>query len=407
MKLSMLVRILVVFCITLEIYSYNIFNLNNTVRLVDDSRFNFVSVDYVLKRNPYIEYKKLLDQYHFTFQQFPGSLWPDEQPYDGTLGELFALIIPQGKVISDNGFVLIDDQYLLRELTPTSFKFHHYVNHFLTTEFNTVRKIPGRVAVLTKLHAQCYAHWLMEVLGRLAILEALGIDIDWFYVSYDKTENGKTFIKESLAAWGIDSNKIIDPSGNFHYIQADELIVPSLPNRHVPTAGKKFTQGTQLCAAFCHPWVVEYIRNKFLIAIQGYQPKNYLAKRVYISRKDATNARNFDNEQDLIEALKMYDFEVYELTKLPFLDQVKLFADAEIVIGAHGSGMSNIMFCSKETQILELFMARQDLVNYYIAQALSLNYMPVKTANFDFFGHYNTTISLSSISDIISILNFK
>jgi hypothetical protein len=373
--------------------------------LVENDRFNFVSVDYVLKHNPYICYQKLLDSYRFTFEQFPGSLWPHEQPYDGTLAELFVLTIHHGKVLSDNGFVIIDDRYVLRELTPTSFKFHHYVNHFLTTEFNHIRKIPGRVAVLTKLHAQCYAHWLMEVLGRLAILEGLGIDFDWLYVSYDKIEEGKTFIKETFAAWGIDSNKIIDPSGDFHCIQADELIVPSLPNRHVPTPGKQFAQGTQLCAAFCHPWIVEYLRNKFLSLIKDYQPKNHLAKRVYISRRDAKNARNFDNEQDLIDVLKLYDFEMYELAKLPFLEQVKLFADAEMVVGAHGSGMTNIMFCSKDAQVVEIFMARQDLVNYNIAQVLSLNYTPIKTATFDFFGHYNTTISLSSISDIINALN--
>lgn len=395
---------LISFC---KLYSLNIFNVNDTVRLVEDTRFHFISVEHLLKKNPYISYQKLLDSYHFRFQQFPGSLWPNEQPYDGTLAELFTLIIPDGKVLSDNGFVIVDDKYVLRELTPTSFKFHHYVNHILTTDFGNVRKIPGRVAVLTKLHAQCYAHWLMEVLGRLAILEALGIDFDWLYVSYDKVQDGKNFIKETLAAWGIDHQKIIDPSGSFHYIQADELIVPSLPNRHVPTAGKSFVQGTSLCAAFCHPWVVEYLRNKFLSLVQDYTPQNHLAKRIYISRRDAINSRNFDNEQELVETLKMYDFEVYELTKLPFLDQVKLFSQAEIVIGPHGSGMTNIMFCSKTAQVIELFMARQDLVNYNIAQVLGLNYTPIKTAEFDFFGHYNTRISLESISEIVNTLDLE
>jgi hypothetical protein len=399
--------LLTVFFANLKLFSLNIFHVNSTVRLVDDIRFDFVSVDYLLKRNPYISYHKLLDPYRFTFEQFPGSLWPHEQPYDGTLGELFALIVPQGKVLSDNGFVIIDDRYVLRELAPTSFNFHHYVNHLLTTDYSKVRKVPGRVAVITKLHAQCYAHWLMEVLGRLAILEGLGIDFDWLYVSYNNIEEGKTFIKETLAAWGIPEYKIIDPSGEFHCVQADELVVPSLPNRHVTTLGKQFAQGTQLCAAFCHPWVVEYLRNKFLTIIKDYQPKNHLAKRVYISRKDAKNARNFDNEQDLIDALKVYDFELYELTKLPFLDQVKLFADAQMVVGAHGSGMTNIMFCSKDTQVVEIFMARQDLVNYNIAQVLDLNYTPIKTAWFDFFGHYNTTILPSSITDIINVFNFN
>ncbi len=370
-------------------------------------KLDFVSVDYVLKKNPYITYYKLLDPYRFTFKQFPGSLWPYDQPYDGTLGELFALVVPQGKVVSDNGFVIIDDRYVLRELTPTSFRFHHYVNHVLTTPYDSVRKVPGRVAVITKLHGQCYAHWLTEVLGRLAILEALGIDFDWLYVSYNKIEERKNFIKETLAAWGYPAFKIIDPAEGFHCIQADELVVPSLSNRHVPTPHKEFAQGTSLCAAFPHPWVVEYIRNKFIPLVKDYKPTKPLAKRLYITRKDAHNMRVFDNENDLINALKLYKFEVYELTKLPFLEQVKLFNEAEIVVGAHGSNLANIIFANPKLKVVEIFQKRQDLVNYNIAQVLGLNYTPVATDSFDFFGHCSTTISSVSIKNVIDALHLK
>ena len=77
------------------------------------------------------------------------------------------------------------------------------------------------------------------------------------------------------------------------------------------------------------------------------------SKRVYISRGDA-NERHIVNEKDVVEILREYGFQTYQLETMSVEEQIELFTDAEIVIAPHGAGLANIMFC-QETTVIELF----------------------------------------------------
>lgn len=60
---------------------------------------------------------------------------------------------------------------------------------------------------------------------------------------------------------------------------------------------------------------------------------------------------------------------------MSLLEQIQLFANAEIVIGPHGAGMANILFCDPGTKVVELFS--RDMRNYCmlnIAEIVGLDY---------------------------------
>ena len=44
----------------------------------------------------------------------------------------------------------------------------------------------------------------------------------------------------------------------------------------------------------------------------------------------------------------------YKLGQLSFKEQIYLFNNAKIIIGAHGAGFANLAFCKKNTKILEI-----------------------------------------------------
>jgi hypothetical protein len=48
------------------------------------------------------------------------------------------------------------------------------------------------------------------------------------------------------------------------------------------------------------------------------------------------------------------DFELLILENIDFEQQVKYFYNADIIVCAHGAGMSNMFFCNKNTKILEI-----------------------------------------------------
>lgn len=75
-------------------------------------------------------------------------------------------------------------------------------------------------------------------------------------------------------------------------------------------------------------------------------------KKIFISRRNSRRA--FSNESDLERLLSSKGFTTYVLEDLSFQEQVRLFSHAGYVVGAHGAGLSNLVFCPKGTKVLEI-----------------------------------------------------
>lgn len=78
------------------------------------------------------------------------------------------------------------------------------------------------------------------------------------------------------------------------------------------------------------------------------------SKRIYISRRLA-RMRRVANEAAIMRILKPEGFELYELESLSFADQFRLFSTAEVIVGPHGAGMTNIMAAPPGCKVIEFF----------------------------------------------------
>ena len=65
--------------------------------------------------------------------------------------------------------------------------------------------IDARVAVIASVGADEYYHWLLQILGRLAVLEASGEPYDYIYLMPLTRE----FQEHSLRVLGIPTGKIL------------------------------------------------------------------------------------------------------------------------------------------------------------------------------------------------------
>jgi capsular polysaccharide biosynthesis protein len=72
--------------------------------------------------------------------------------------------------------------------------------------------------------------------------------------------------------------------------------------------------------------------------------------RVYISRK----SRTLTNEAEVQELVQQYGFQVVQLEQLSLDDQVVLFAQARAIMGFHGAGLANILYCQAQPKIFEI-----------------------------------------------------
>ena len=62
------------------------------------------------------------------------------------------------------------------------------------------------------------------------------------------------------------------------------------------------------------------------------------------------------------------------MTDYNFLDQVRIFSQAKEIIGLHGAGFSNIIFCQKNTKIIEFKTIDAGDMYKNLAKLSQLNY---------------------------------
>ncbi|MEL6579862.1 MAG: tetratricopeptide repeat protein [Cyanobacteria bacterium J06621_12] len=294
-----------------------------------------------------------------------------ELPFIVTIPEGRVWVAPQKNswVICHALAVITPDNYLLGDLSrdypwflpgcPYQERPEHSI--FEQENIAPVEKIAGKVVVLSGLAGHVYYHWMFDILPRLELLRLSGIklkEIDWFVVN----SLSKPYQRETLNLLGIPQSKIIESDRQSH-IQADELIVPSFPGYldWVP-------EGT-----------INFLRHTFLPQINLTQTSS---SKIYVSRAKAKN-RRLVNESEVSQLLTESGFVTVFLEEMSLLEQVAMFANAKVIVTPHGSGLTNLVFCSPATKVVELFSPNYVRTDYWmISQQLSLEHYYIVGQNF-------------------------
>ena len=296
-----------------------------------------------------------------------------ELPFVVTIPEGRAWIAPQKNswVICHALAVMTPDDYLLEDLSrhypwflpgcPWQQRTEHSI--FEQESIAPVEKIAGRVVLLSGLAGHVYYHWMFDIIPRLELLRRGEIkvkDVDWFVVN----SLSRAYQKETLSLLGIPLEKVIESDLHSH-IQAEQLIVPSFPGYldWIP-------EGT-----------IKFLRQTFLPLINLVATAKL--QKIYVSRARSKH-RQLINEAEVSNLLKRQGFKTVFLEDMSVLEQVATFANAKVVIAPHGSGMTNLVFCSPNTKIIELFSPNYVRTDYWmISQQLQLQHYYVVGRNFN------------------------
>jgi hypothetical protein len=103
--------------------------------------------------------------------------------------------------------------------------------------------------------------------------------------------------------------------------------------------------------------------------------------RIFIGRRP-TAARSY-NQREIFAAAAGYGFRLVYLEDLDFLESVRIFREADVIIGPHGAGWANLLFCSSETNALLWTWGGEDAENWYenIAYVANVNYRQLNTGS--------------------------
>lgn len=99
------------------------------------------------------------------------------------------------------------------------------------------------------------------------------------------------------------------------------------------------------------------------------------SRRIFISRANASK-RRMVNEEEVADVLASRGFETVAPEELSLLDQIELFAEASVVIGQHGAGLTNLLYVPAKTTVIEIFSSPDAAPPHYSSAAdlLDLDY---------------------------------
>lgn len=176
-----------------------------------------------------------------------------------------------------------------------------------------------------------YFHWIVDVMQRYHQLEdehrnEFVMVLPGYYRNF-------SFINEILLNLQINHVFINEKQ----IIKASELFIPDF---YFPPG---FVDNKQLIS----------VKNNLSLLVKESKD---LTKpgRIYISRR-FSDRRKIANETELLSILKKFDFEIFSMEDLSVAQQISLCSGAEVIIGLHGAGLTNILFMNKG-KLLELRM---------------------------------------------------
>jgi len=201
-------------------------------------------------------------------------------------------------------------------------------------------EVAGRLGVLATRGDLNYYHFLVDVLPRLAVLDAAGVAPPQRW--YVPASTG--FQRELLDLAGVPESARIDADAVPH-VRAETLVVPSPPSMTVINP----------------PWVTGYLRSLLLPAGLRRVP----GRGVYVTRGASANNRTVTNEAELLPALTARGFVPVEPGAMTVSEQIRTFAEADVVVAPHGAALANLVFASPGATVVELFPADAAVSDYW------------------------------------------
>ena len=202
-------------------------------------------------------------------------------------------------------------------------------------------EVPGRLGVLATRGDGNYYHFLHDCLPRIALLEQCA-DVappDRWYVP-----QATRFQIELLALIGIAPDRVVDSAAVPH-VRAETLVVPGLASDVERNP----------------PWVARTLRERLCPPDIARVPGRHL----YVTRGSARNNRAVLNEPEVLALLQPHGFEVVDPGAMSVAEQIRTFAEADVIVAPHGAALANLVFCSPGSTVLELFPAMSFVADYW------------------------------------------
>jgi capsular polysaccharide biosynthesis protein len=228
-----------------------------------------------------------------------------------------------------------------------------------------IKKIKGKVLNLCQgASGNNYFHFIFDIIPKIYLVSSkINLkNIDYFFIN-----DPKDWQINILNILGINKRKLLSSKKNNH-ISAEVIYTVDHPwynNGYVHYEVKKIPK-----------WIVFNHRKKFL-----KKSKKNGKNRIFLDRSLSNyNHCQISNLKQVSNFVKKHKLKIYRPELLSFRNQIDLFYNSSIIMGAHGASLANIIFCKPHTKIIEIIPAdHPNKKCERICKILNLKYFRITT----------------------------
>lgn len=218
--------------------------------------------------------------------------------------------------------------------------------------------------------AHNWYHWIIDTLPSIFLARELPRKFDSYPVLIDEEALFQSAWLEPLAT--VIGDREVIPLSRRGYTTVEDLIWIDSPSSPGPLPLAK----SRVPSFRIHPGAMRAYRGHIISVLGLGDTTQQPDKRLFLGRKGTPN-RPFNQEALIAEANK-FGYEPVFLEELNFSDSVKVMMEAESVIGPHGAGWANALFCHPGTTGI-MWTWRASLNDNWFANIASVSAMKFTT----------------------------
>lgn len=261
--------------------------------------------------------------------------------------------VPDALVTGGTNLVMTDNAVICHDLYDFT---HDYTSEelngrtYIWPHRQRIAWLMGTAPVRVLTHAACftdacaynYAHWMTEILPRINL-----------FCSAEKSQEVPLIINdglhrnlmESLCTVAGDQREIVSLSPGA-CIRVERLSLTSVAG-YVPFERRSHRLKNHSHGRFS---TFALVSMRQCLQERLVKTSDSSMHKVFIKRN--SGIRNITNAREIEKLLVARGFSVVEPECLTFAQQVSLFANADVVVGATGAAMANLIFCKPSAKII-------------------------------------------------------
>ena len=338
--------------------------------------------------------------------------------------EVVITIIPSALVYGGTNFISVGEDIVCHDLfdwlrDTTSEELHQRA--WIKPSAKRIRwmkndEFPAAVptgAIFTDACATNYAHWMSEVLPRIAL-----------FCAQDNYEHIPIIVDAGLHQNIMDSlllvtgleRKIITLPVN-RALKVDQLYATSVAG-YVPFGQRKRPlfefykkQLTGHSQGIFSAKALSIMRDNIIGNEKQNTPDNTLPSKIFLRRR--TGTRCLVNSDEVESFFVGQGFSLVEPETLTFLQQRELFRHAKIIASPTGAALANALLCQPKTQVIVLMAKHEDMIYRYWANMLSplnivVSYVLGEISNHRDLGiHGDFSVAINDLKNLLETLGEK